>query len=226
MSAIPHAHEEDHGPLHHQYEHIDQQDECYVVGMWTFLVTEVMFFGALFLTYCLFRTKYPGDFFKIHQELNWQLGAFNTTVLLFSSYTMVRAVHFAQMRNKMATLRNLAVTIGCAFTFLAVKYVEYSAKFEHHLFPGPNFSPSAEHLNGANSNAAQVFFSMYFAMTGLHAVHIIVGILIISSLMLFWIKDNRLVTKDYIPTELVGLYWHFVDLVWIFLFPLFYLIPK
>ncbi len=218
--------EEHHGLPYHQFEDIDQQNESYMVGMWTFLVTEVMFFGALFLVYCLFRWKYSADFTAAHHELNITMGAANTTVLLFSSFTMVMAVHFAQLKQKAKVLPFLGATIACAATFLVVKYFEYSQKFEHHLYPGQNFKPEAMHLHGANPNAAQLFYSMYFAMTGLHAIHIIAGILVIGALMLFWVKDNPLVTEDFMPTEMVGLYWHFVDLVWIFLFPLFYLIPS
>src|SRR5579871_5688740 len=145
MATITHEFEEEehahqHGALWHQFENIEQQNECYAVGMWSFLVTEVMFFGALFLTYCLFRWRYPVDFYLVHEELDWKLGAFNTTVLLFSSFTMALAVHFAQLKKRNPVLINLAITIACAFTFLGVKYIEYSAKFEHHLFPGQNFA--------------------------------------------------------------------------------------
>ncbi|MBS1717663.1 MAG: cytochrome c oxidase subunit 3 [Armatimonadetes bacterium] len=219
-----HAHH--HPGLHHQFEDIEQQNEAYLVGMWSFMVNEIMFFGGVFLVYCLYRWRYQDDFYAIHHELNWKMGAFNTTVLLFSSFSMVMAVHFATLKDRMKTLMNLALTCACAFTFLIVKYFEYGAKFEHKLFPGPNFRPELEHLNGANPNVAQLFMSLYFGITGLHALHIIIGILIIGILMGFWYKKNPLVTEDFLPTEMVGLYWHFVDLVWIFLFPLFYLIPR
>lgn len=222
---IEHEEEEHHGPLHHQFEDIDQQNETYAIGMWSFLVTEIMFFGALFLTYCLFRWKYPLDFYRAHEELDTFKGALNTGVLLFSSFTMVLGVHYAQLKNRTGVLRALGITIVCACVFLFVKYLEYSVKFEHHLFPGPNFN-TQEHLHGANPNAAQLFYCMYFAMTGLHAVHIIVGILIIGALARLWYLRKPSVTEDFMATEMVGLYWHFVDLVWIFLFPLFYLIPK
>lgn len=235
-ATIPHDphQEEHHGLPYHQFETIDQQNECYMVGMWTFLVTEVMFFGALFLIYCLFRWRYSADFYAAHEELNVTFGAINTTVLLFSSFTMVMAVHYAQLKQKMKVLPFLGITIACACVFLGIKYVEYSEKFAHHLVPGQNFLHPAmgetinpiEHLHGANPNAAQLFYSMYFAMTGLHAVHIVIGIIVIGVLALFWQKNNPLVTEDFMPTEMVGLYWHFVDLVWIFLFPLYYLIPK
>lgn len=225
MASLAHG-QEAHNPVHHQFEDFEQQTEAYIVGMWSFLVQEIMFFGGLFLVYVLYRSRYPMVWEQAHEELNVTLGAVNTCFLLFSSFTMVLAVHFAQKKNRMMVLANLGATIGCAFVFLGVKSIEYSEKFAHHLFPGAHFHPEPEHLHGANPNAAQLFYSLYFAMTGLHAIHIIIGILILGALAGFWWFRNPLVTEDYVPTELVGLYWHFVDIVWIFLFPLFYLIPK
>jgi len=230
MAAITHATDEHgHGHeegLHHQFEDMEQQSETYLVGMWSFLVSEVMFFGAMFLAYTLYRWKYQPDFHAAHEELSVLWGGINTTVLLFSSFTMVMGVHFAQLRKKDWVIRMLGATIVCAFVFLIIKFTqEWPVKFEHHLFPGANFGTEG-HLNGANPKAAELFYSLYFAMTGFHALHIIVGILLLGVLAMLWKKENPLVTKDYIPTELIGLYWHFVDLVWIFLFPLFYLIPS
>ena len=228
MSAATHPIEHDHhdSPLHHQYENMDQQNECYMVGMWTFLVTEIMFFGALFMVYTLYRWNYQQDFWQAHHHLNVPMGAFNTTVLLVSSFTMVMAVHFAQLHQKKAVLINLALTICCAFIFLIVKFFEYKSKFADHLYPGANFTNNISTIHGANPNHAQLFYGLYFGMTGLHAVHIIVGIGVLSALSILWMKEAKSVTLDYVPTELVGLYWHFVDLVWIFLFPLFYLMPQ
>jgi cytochrome c oxidase subunit 3 len=227
VAAITH-HESGHHSeaLHHQYEDIHQQNESYVVGMWTFLVTEVMFFGALFVTYTLYRFAYQLDFWKAHNQLNWQLGGANTFNLLLSSFFMVMAVYSAQMHNRKKVLLWLSLVQVCAAIFMAIKYVEYTGKIEHHLFPGIGFITDPSHLQGANLNHSQLFYGLYFGMTGLHGVHVLVGMIVIGALMLFWYKKNRLVTKDFIPTELVGLYWHFVDLVWIFLFPLFYLMPS
>jgi cytochrome c oxidase subunit 3 len=213
--------QEHYNPLHHQYEDIEQQNETYIVGMWTFLVTEVMFFGALFFTYTLYRWKYQNDFLVAHEELNVPLGAFNTVVLLFSSYTVALAVRSAMLKKRMQVVGFLSVTVACAFTFLVVKYFEYSEKFAHHHYPGPSFKPPG----GATAGGSELFFSLYFGMTGLHGIHVIIGILCISSLAWMWFRKRPCVTEDYIPTEMVGLYWHFVDLVWIFLFPLYYLIP-
>jgi cytochrome c oxidase subunit III len=225
VDQTAHDEHEHHGPLHHQFEDIEQQNETYVVGMWTFLVTEIMFFGALFLTYTLYRWHYQMDFYLAHEHLSVPMGAINTVILLFSSFTMVLGVHFAQLKNVKGVLASLTVTIVCAFGFLIIKYFEYQGKFADNLFPGAGFTTNPEVVHGANLNHAQIFYGLYFGMTGLHALHVIIGILIIGVLAAMWARGNRLVTEDFVPTEMVGLYWHFVDLVWIFLFPLMYLIP-
>jgi cytochrome c oxidase subunit 3 len=213
--------------VHTQYEDIEQQNETYIVGMWTFMVTEVMFFGALFLAYILYRWHYQPDFYMAHKALDWKAGAVNTTLLLLSSFTMVLSVHYAQLRKTKLVVANLIGTCVLATGFLLIKFIlEWPAKFDHHLVPGTSFGSHPEYLYGASPRGAELFYSLYFLMTGLHAIHIIVGIIILGVLALLWHKDWRLVSEDYVPTELVGLYWHFVDLVWIFLFPLFYLIPQ
>lgn len=211
-----------HGEVYEQYETIEQQQESYVVGMWAFLVTEVMFFGALFLIYTVYRWKYQPYFYEIHRELDLVKGTVNTVVLLSSSLSMALAVHYAQLKNKARQLMCLGITVACAFAFLVIKFFEYKAKIDHGLFPNATFHWTNPDVP---SGVAQTFFSLYFAMTGLHGVHVLVGILLIGTLMLMVWRDSKLIT-DYIPTELIGLYWHFVDLVWIFLFPLFYLLPK
>ena len=231
MASIAHGDDHGHGhghdeALHHQFENIEQQNESYIVGMWTFLVTEVMFFGALFLIYTLYRSMYQVDWYNAALTLEDIPGAINTMVLLLSSWTVAMAVRYAQLKNRTLVLINLGVTLVCAFGFLGIKAIEYKAKFDHHLYPGPNFGSHPEYLHGAAPNYAQLFFGIYFGMTGLHAVHVIVGILVIGALFYLWFKRAKSVTLDYVPTELVGLYWHFVDLVWIFLFPLMYLMPK
>jgi cytochrome c oxidase subunit III len=213
--------------VHHQFEDIEQQNESYIVGMWSFMVTEVMFFGAMFLAYILYRWHYQPDFYRAHEALNWKAGAINTTLLLLSSFTMVMGVHFAQLRDKKKVVANLILTCLLASGFLFIKfYFEWPEKFGHHLVPGASFGTHPEYLHGASPRAAELFYSLYFLMTGLHAIHIIIGIIIIGALAMMWQRNKLIVTEDYIPTELVGLYWHFVDLVWIFLFPLFYLIPQ
>ncbi|GAB4456588.1 MAG: hypothetical protein OHK0029_14830 [Armatimonadaceae bacterium] len=341
-----HAHDHHHGapqPLAPQFEDIDQQNESYIIGMWTFLVTEIMFFGALFLAYSIYRTLYFDTWLDAHKFLDITYGTINTAVLLTSSFTMVVAVWAAQQGKKMLLINMLAVTVICSFAFLGIKYIEYSTKFSEGLFPGRNFdyvkanriyaehhgghgghggehggehggtaahgeagahsdtgetleTPLREGAGGAarpvlaplggehaakgegeehggtvtrteigevlsngtrfdytppegfisymagptpdiaqatlsldakreevRGRRAQLFFSIYFVMTGLHGIHVIVGILMMAIIM--WMRWlDHIAVKDYMTTEMVGLYWHFVDIVWIFLFPMMYLI--
>lgn len=216
--------------VYFQFEDIDQQQETYIVGMWSFLVTEVMFFGAMFLIYTLYRWNYHIDFYIVHKSLSWMWGGINTFILLVSSFAIAAAVHFAMKKDKAKQLMWLWVTQICAVAFLAIKFsIEWPEKFSHGLIPDGAFQQNytayaLEKGYGAMPDIARIFYSLYFTMTGLHALHIIIGIGIIGVLMYKIWKDDKIIT-DYIPTEMVGLYWHFVDLVWIFLFPLFYLIP-
>lgn len=237
------------GPeVYFQFEDVEQQQETYVLGMWAFLVTEVMFFGALFLIYTIYRWKFHTDFFLAHEHLNWKMGGVNTTVLLASSAAVALAVHFAQKGKQKAQLFWLGVTLVCAFGFILIKTWEYGSKFDHNLFPNHTFV-YGQHGEGktvekgfwdkslppvlqmpkkeqeGNPDRARLFYSIYFTMTGLHGLHVVIGIICIATLMILIIRKSSLIT-DYVPTEMVGLYWHFVDLVWIFLYPLFYLIPR
>lgn len=219
-SAVHDTHE--HNELvHHQFENLDQQSESYIVGMWSFLVTEIMFFGALFVGYTLYRWKYQSDFYQAHEILNVTMGAVNTVVLLTSSFSMAAAVYFAQLQNKKWQLRCLAFTLACAGGFLVIKGFEWAEKFRDHHVMGPNFHWD----KGGSPEHAQMFISLYFGMTGLHAFHVVIGILVIGALY-YLVKKDALSVRHYISTEMVGLYWHFVDIVWIFLFPLFYLMPQ
>ncbi len=209
-----------------QYEDIEQQNESYIVGMWAFLVTEIMFFGGLFTAYLVYRMIDPETFNWASHHLNIWMGFGNTLILLSSSLFMALAVRASARRQRGALMTWLVLVILCAFGFLIVKYFEYSSKFEHHLFPGAGFqwhdAPTAvgHHIDGAK---AQLFFSLYFIMTGLHGIHVILGILTLGIILfLVWRKSKHV--EDYMTVELAGLYWHFVDLVWIFLYPLFYLI--
>lgn len=220
MASIAHGHHDDR--VYHQFEDYEQQTDSYVVGMWCFVVQEIMFFGALFMAYTLYRWQYQTDFYEAHKTLNVMWGAANTTILLTSSFSMAMAVHFAQLKKVKLQQACLAFTMLCAFAFLFIKlYFEWREKFELHHVMGPEY-----HWTGAGSPGhTQLFFSLYFGMTGLHGVHVLAGIIVIGILMFMTYKNYPSV-RDYIPTELVGLYWHFVDIVWIFLFPLFYLMPK
>ena len=225
-----HAHGHGDPELIHQYEDMVQQNESYTVGMWSFLVTEVMFFGALFLAYAIYRSANPGAYYSLSKSsLNVPVGAINTMVLLFSSWCMAMAVHGAQKKRQAQQLISMGITIICAFVFLILKFsLEWSVKIKEHHVPGPDFlyiNPHPDQFPFVQQNQAQMFFSLYFAMTGLHAIHVIIGILIMG-LMWFMIKFKHPAMKYYMWMEMIGLYWHFVDIVWIFLFPLFYLIPK
>ncbi|MCS7310600.1 MAG: cytochrome c oxidase subunit 3 family protein [Armatimonadota bacterium] len=204
-----------------QFEDLEQQNESYIVGMWTFLVTEIMFFGGVFAVYLIYRVANHDIFYLAHLKLDIPLGFFNTLVLLTSSLTMALTVHFAQRGRTKQELLFLLLTMGLALTFLVVKGFEYHHKYVEGLIPGAGFRfEPVEHLR-----VAQLFFSLYFAMTGLHALHVLIGVLVMAVLAVLIVVRHPSV-QDFIPVELVGLYWHFVDIVWIFLFPLLYLIPR
>jgi cytochrome c oxidase subunit 3 len=204
--------------LSHQFDDLVQQREAAQLGMWLFLGTEVLFFGGLFMAYTLYRSEYPEVYAECAKLMNWQLGALNTAVLLTSSLTMVLAVLAAEQGRIKDLIRWLIVTMVFGGVFLVVKAFEYHHKFVEHLVPGPWFTHEL-----SNRGAAQIFFSIYFTMTGLHALHMIIGIGILSTIA--WMAHKGKFTKTYNnPVEISGLYWHFVDLVWIFLFPLLYLI--
>ena len=213
--ADAHAHEHDPNLQHHFYD-MDQQLEASTLGMWIFLVTEIMFFGGLFMAYLLYRHWYPSDWAAASNHLDVVLGGANTAVLIFSSLTMAMAVRSAQVGSRKGQIWWLIGTILFGATFLVVKYFEYASKFEHHLVPGPNFDPTLP-------KQQQLFFSLYFIMTGIHALHMVVGIgIMLVILAMAW--RGKFGPKYYGPVEVSGLYWHFVDIVWIFLFPLLYLL--
>jgi cytochrome c oxidase subunit 3 len=188
--------------------------------MWVFLVTEVLFFGGLFLAYSIYRGWYPDAFAVASHELDVTLGSINTVVLITSSLTMALAVHASQTGDRRQLMLFLVLTMILGATFLGIKGMEYEHKFVEHHVPGPDFQFEKEYFRHA-----QIFFSLYFVMTGLHAIHMIIG-LGIMTWMLWW-SWNGTITKDYSsPIEISGLYWHFVDIVWIFLFPLLYLLGR
>ncbi len=212
------------GELYGQFETLDQQRETASFGMWVFLVTEVLFFGGMFMTYTLNRSTYPGVFGEASRSINLTLGAINTVVLIGSSLTMAMSVWAAQVGKKQLVTIFLILTLILGSVFLGIKGVEYHEKFVEHHVPGLNFNfePGADAATNAH---AQLFFSLYFAMTGLHALHMIIG----AGLLIWLIKESfrgRFTPEYSTPVDLVGLYWHFVDIVWIFLFPLLYLIDR
>ncbi|MEZ5351351.1 MAG: cytochrome c oxidase subunit 3 family protein [Bryobacteraceae bacterium] len=203
----------------HQFEDLGQQLDSSVLGMWIFLAQEIMFFGGLFAGYSVYRWRAPEAFAAASNHLNVPLGGLNTVVLILSSLTMALAVRAAMMGENKQILRYLVATLILGCTFLGVKVIEYADKFEHHLVPGYNFQwPVASEAAGA-----QMFYVFYFVMTGMHAFHMIIG----AGLLLYFInkaRKNTYHTQYYGPIENMGLYWHFVDIVWIFLFPLLYLL--
>src|SRR5690606_8702247 len=196
----------------------EQQLEASTLGMWVFLVTEILFFGGMFLVYLVYRMLHPEAWLLGSNHLDVAMGAINTVVLLCSSLTMVLAVRAAQLGSRQGQVIRLVLTIVVGLTFLVVKYFEYAEKFEHHLVPGPNFD-----MTLPQAAQQQLFFSIYFMMTGIHAIHMIIGIGLM--LVILWMAWRGRFSPDYYgPLEVSGLYWHFVDVVWIFLFPLLYLL--
>jgi len=202
----------------HQFDDPEQQRDSVSLGMWLFLIQEIMFFGGLFLGYTVYRYKFPEAFRIGSNQLDLLLGGVNTVVLIVSSLTMALAVHAAQLGKKKAIVWWLIATIVLGSVFLGIKGVEYGHKFDHHLFPGPHFV-----FEGPHARQVQLFFSFYFVMTGMHALHMVIGIGILA--VLVWMAAiGRFHSAYYAPVEMTGLYWHFVDIVWIFLFPLLYLL--
>jgi cytochrome c oxidase subunit 3 len=188
--------------------------------MWLFLITEVMFFGGLFLAYMVYRVWFPEAWSEASLELNIVMGGVNTVVLIGSSLTMAFAVRAAQTGMRRATVVWLLLTMALGLTFIIIKYFEYAEKFEHHHVPGANFAFPGPHAGGA-----EIYFSLYFTLTGLHATHMLIGFGILGTIT--WMAHKgRFSPEWYTPVEMSGLYWHFVDIVWIFLFPLLYLVDR
>jgi cytochrome c oxidase subunit 3 len=206
--------------LQHHFRTMDQQKDASSLAMWVFLVTEILFFGGFFLTYMIYRWQYARGFAHASLHMDILLGTINTAVLIISSLTMAMAVHSAATGRRRPLLGFLSVTIVLGFVFLGIKAIEYTDHIRHHLFPGPGFR-----YPGPDGPAAQMFFSLYFGMTGLHALHMIIGIGIMTTLLVMSYR-GRFSPEYYSPVEVSGLYWHFVDIVWIFLFPLLYLIGR
>lgn len=206
--------------LQHHFEDLEQQFESSALGMWTFLITEILFFGGLFAGYLLYRFKYPEAFALGSHELDITLGTINTVVLITSSLTMALAVYWGQHGDKKKIILFVTLTMILGLTFLGIKGVEYSHKWHEHLMPGPGFA-----FEGPHADQVRIFFSFYFAMTGMHAFHMVIGI----GIMIYLIVKARtgVFNHEYsTPIEMSGLYWHFVDIIWIFLFPLLYLIGR
>jgi cytochrome c oxidase subunit 3 len=268
----------DHPPwLAHHFDTPQQQFTSAKLGMWAFLLTEILFFSGLFCAYAVYRRNYPEVFYDGHHFLNTTLGAINTVVLLFSSLTMALAVRCAQLNQRRGLITCLSITLACAGIFLIIKYNEYKVKWQHHMVPGQakieaalgiggdddhggelapgqppprGFAPDehgrhymedklrkADRKEGLREPSSTVyqaqldhrvdmlgsFFGIYFCLTGLHAIHVICGIIAITWLLVRSIK-RHFNEQYYDAVDCVGLYWHLVDLIWIYLFPLLYLI--
>jgi cytochrome c oxidase subunit 3 len=221
IHPAPHGHGEaaHHPKLQHHFDNMEQQAEASTLGMWTFLATEILFFGGLFMTYLVYRHASPEGFQEASHALNRFWGTTNTLVLICSSLTMALAVRAAQTSQSAKTqVAWLLGTMVFGVAFLGIKAIEYYDKFVDHHVPGPNF-----HWEGLYPKPAEQFYSLYFGMTGLHALHMIVGLGIMAVItVMAWRKTFD--SEYYTPVEVAGLYWHFVDIVWIFLFPLLYLV--
>ncbi len=204
--------------LKHYFVDSDQQFEASKMGMWIFLVTEILFFGGLFVAYIVYRSWYPELYLLASEELHTFWGAVNTAVLIGSSLTVAMAIRSAQLNQIKGLIINLWITIGLALTFMVIKYFEYSEKFAKGILPGSAYS-----YEGIEHEKANIFFSIYYMMTGLHGVHVLIGIGLMLWLV-FKAKKKVFHSGYYTPVEITGLYWHLVDIIWIFLFPLLYLI--
>ncbi len=222
-TLVPVVHQDEPSPeathLRHHFATAEQQMDASMLGMWTFLITEVLFFGGMFTSYAIYRSMYPDAFASTSRYMNVVLGGSNTAVLICSSLTMAMAVRAAQLSKRKELMNFLVLTVIFGTTFLVIKGFEYHSKWVEHLVPGFGFQYEPAYY----AQHAQILFFLYFCMTGMHAIHMIVGLGLLTYL---WIKAKRGVfsTNYFSPVEMIGLYWHFVDIVWIFLFPLLYLI--
>lgn len=206
--------------LRHHFATPEQQMDAATLGMWTFLITEVLFFGGMFAGYAVYRAMYPAAFASTSNYMDVVLGGTNTAVLICSSLTMALSVRAAQLSRRKDLIVFLILTMIFGTIFLVIKGVEYHAKWVEHLVPGFNFRYDEAPQFAHN---AQILFFLYFCMTGMHAVHMIVGLGLLSYLLVQAVR--RVFNANFFaPVEMIGLYWHFVDIVWIFLFPLLYLI--
>jgi cytochrome c oxidase subunit 3 len=222
---------EAHNPaLVHQFADARQQKDAASLGMWLFLVTEIMFFGGMFCAYLIYRLEHFNAFAAGSQQLNIWMGGVNTAVLIVSSVTVVLAVKAAEAGKRKVLVGYMVITVLLGMTFLVIKGFEYAEKFEKHHVPGPTFNFTDKFDDNGkqipvNSKEAELFFSLYFAMTGMHALHMIIGCGLFSVLTILAWKGHYTPTY-FTPIENAGLYWHLVDIIWIYLFPLLYLISR
>jgi len=204
--------------LAHHFSDLEQQSDSAKLGMWLFLLTEILLFGGVFVAYFIYRAWFPETFHDAHRFLDVRLGTINTVVLIVSSLTMALAIRDIQLNKRKASMINLLITIGLASVFLVIKYFEYAHKFHEGMLPGKYYF-----FEGVSGTNPHVFFSIYFLLTGIHGLHIVIGMSLILW-MFIKLRKGQFSSEYYVPVECVGLYWHLVDLIWIFLFPLLYLI--
>lgn len=206
------------GEFAHHFNDAEHEYVSSKEGVWIFLTTEIMMFGALFVGYFIYSNMYPEVFLQGSKSTNWVLGATNTIVLLFSSLTMALGIYYCQKNEKQKAVMNLAITILCGAIFMGIKYFEYSHKIHEGWLPGMWFTGETHGIENL-----PLYFSFYFMMTGLHGIHVLAGMGLVAWVM---IRANRgeFGPNYYTPVEGVGLFWHLIDLIWIFLFPLLYLV--
>jgi cytochrome c oxidase subunit III len=221
---------EQHGPeLRHHFADAEQQRNAASLGMWVFLGTEIMFFGGMFCAYLIYRLAYYNEFAVASRTLSLPIGTINTAVLICSSLTVALSVRAAQLGKQKLVVVLLVLTLLFGLAFLGIKGYEWHEKFVEHHIPGSSFSfdePMPGHPEAKiDPRHAQIFFSLYFAMTGMHALHMIIGVGIFA-VLIFMAWRSRFTPEYHTPVEIGGLYWHFVDIVWIYLFPLLYLIDR
>ena len=220
MSAPKDSTAAEHHPwyLAHHFKDMAVQNHAARLGMWLFLATEVLLFAGLFLGYAVYRWFYYDAFHLGSRALDLKLGTINTVVLITSSFTVAWGYHAVKVDQIKRAVRLLSFTIVCAVLFLVIKYFEYAHKFHVGELPGKWY-----HYEGIDAPGINIFYSVYFLTTGLHAFHVIVGMSVLVW-VLWRVKKGKYSSAHYVPVELGALYWHLVDLVWIFLFPLLYLI--
>lgn len=202
----------------HHFRDTEHEFQASKLGVWLFLCTEILMFGGLFVGYAIYHNLYPEMFAEGARFLDWRMGATNTVVLLISSFTMAIGIYFAQKNDKKKCVMALAVTLVCGVIFMVIKYFEYTHKFHMGLYPGEYFSYTGEHTTNL-----PLYFSFYFLMTGLHGSHVLIGMGLILWVLLR-ARKGEFSENYYTPVEGVGLFWHLVDLIWIYLFPLLYLV--
>ncbi|EDZ68269.1 Cytochrome c oxidase subunit III subfamily [Nitrosococcus oceani AFC27] len=209
-----------HTAVAEQFDDPEQEYHAATLGMWVFLATEVLFFGVLFASYAVSRFNYPEAFAEASRHTDIVLGTISTGVLLTSGFTMALAVRSAKLGRDKAIIGFLVLTILLAIAFLFIEGTEYYQAYGEQLIPAFNFM-----YEGAHEKPVELFFFLYFLMTGMHAVHVTIGILIMAAIAIM-AGRRRFTSYYYTPVELTGLYWAFVDIVWIFLYPLFYLVAR